>query len=316
MFPSRRSAAARAPAAAADGLNDVLRQVRRIDLRTRRLVAALASGGYRSAFRGTGLEFEEVREYAAGDDVRSIDWNVTARAGRPYVKVFREERELGIVLLVDVSGSMRFGAIPGLSPRAKLASAAEATATLAVSALRNRDRIGLVAFAERTLLHLPARRGRPHALRLVREVLAAGGAGAGRADLAHALDEVRRVARRRSVVVLISDFIDAGAGLDAALARAARKHDVIGLRIADPGEDRLPPGGAPLVIADPEGDGELVLANGAKARAAYAAARAGERARVARAFAASGCDLVDLRTDAPAATALARFFARRGGRRG
>ena len=296
------------------GLADILRQVRRIELRTRRMVASLTGGGYRSAFRGTGLEFEEVREYTPGDDVRAIDWNVTARAGRPYVKVFREERELTILLLVDVSGSMRFGAIPGISPRAKLALAAEAAAVVAVSALRNRDRIGLVAFAERTRLHLPARRGRGHALRLVREVLATGADG--RADLGHALDELQRVAKRRTVTFLISDFIGSGERLAPALARAARRHDVIGLRVADPGEERLPDGGAPLVIADPEGDGELVLANGHHARTAYAAAWAAQRAQVARAFAGSGCDLLDLRTDGATATALARFFSRRGGRRG
>ena len=299
---------------APDALADILRQVRRIELRTRRLVASLTAGGYRSAFRGTGLEFEEVREYTPGDDVRAIDWNVTARAGRPYVKVFREERELTILLLVDVSGSMRFGAIPGISPRAKLALAAEAAAVVAVSALRNRDRIGLVAFAERTRLHLPARRGRAHALRLVREVLAIGADG--RADLGHAIDELQRVAKRRVVAFIVSDFIGTGEGLGPALARAARRHDVIGLRIADPAEERLPAGGAPLVIADPEGDGELVLANGRHARAAYADAWTAQRAQVARAFAGAGCDLLDLRTDGGTAQAIARFFARRGGRRG
>lgn len=296
-------------------LSEILRQVKRIELRTEKLVSTLASGGYRSAFRGTGLEFEEVREYSAGDDVRQIDWNVTARAGRPYVKVFREERELSTVLLVDVSGSMRFGAIPGVSPRAKLALAAEAAAVVAVNALRNRDRIGLVAFADRTLTHLPSRRGRGHALRVVREVLAQRRAR-GRADLAHAIDELRRVAKRRAVVFLVSDFLGAGDALGPALARAARRHDVIGLRVHDPGEERLPGGSVPLALADPEGDGELVLANGRSARTAYAAAWKAERERTARAFAAAGCDLVDLRTDGSAVAALTRFFRERRGRRG
>ncbi|MBA2480978.1 MAG: DUF58 domain-containing protein, partial [Planctomycetes bacterium] len=154
-------------------LKELLRQVKRIELRTERLVSSLAAGRYRSAFRGQGMEFDEVREYAAGDDVRTIDWNVTARAGRPYVKVFREERELTTMLLVDVSASMRFGAIPGMSPRVKLALAAEAAAVVGVTALRNHDRLGLVLFSDRTELHLPARKGRGHAMRLVREVLAA-----------------------------------------------------------------------------------------------------------------------------------------------
>nr|MBA3938689.1 DUF58 domain-containing protein [Planctomycetota bacterium] len=172
-----------------DGLAEILRQVKRIEIRTSRLVSGLAAGPYRSAFRGQGMAFEEVREYSPGDDVRSIDWNVTARAGAPYVKVFREERELTVFLLVDVSGSMRFGAIPRVSPRAKLALAAEAAAVVAVSALKNNDRIGLVTFSDRTEVHLAARKGRSHVARLLREVLASR-AGTRPTDLAHALDEL------------------------------------------------------------------------------------------------------------------------------
>lgn len=293
-----------------DRLGEILRQVRRIELRTERMVSSLTAGAFRSAFKGSGLEFEEVREYSAGDDVRSIDWNVTARAGKPYVKVFREERELSLAVLVDVSGSMRFGAIPGISERAKLALAAEATAVVAVNALRNRDRIGLVTFAGTTVGHLPLRRGRGHCLRLVREVLGARTAP-GRADPVHALDELRRVARRRTVCFVVSDFLGMDDRLGDALARAARRHDIIGLRIADPAEQRLPVGSLPLALVDPEGDGELVLANSARARNAYAAAYQHQRKRVADLFRGSGCDLVDLRTDSAAAPALMRFFTER-----
>jgi uncharacterized protein (DUF58 family) len=291
-------------------LAEILRQVRRIELRTERMVSSLTAGAFRSAFKGSGLEFEEVREYSAGDDVRAIDWNVTARAGRPYVKVFREERELSLAVLVDVSGSMRFGAIPGISPRAKLALAAEAAAVVAVNAMRNRDRIGLVTFAGATQAHLPLRRGRAHCLRLVREVLAARPA-AGRADPVHALDELRRVARRRTVCFLVSDFLGMDDRLGDALARAARRHDIIGLRIADPGEERLPAGTMPLALADPEGDGEVVLANGRRSRALYAAAWTAQRKRVADLFRGAGCDLVDLRSDGAAAPAMMRFFGER-----
>src|SRR4051812_28706505 len=190
-------------------LKDILRQVKRIELRTNRLVSSLAAGRYRSAFRGQGMEFDEGREYTEGDDIRAIEWNVTARAGRPYVKVYREERELTVMLLVDVSASMRFGAIPGLSPRVKIALAAEAAAVVGVTALRNHDRIGLVLFSDRTELHLPARKGRGHAMRLVREVLAAPQLeGAARATgLAESLDELARVAKRRAVCFVVSDFI-------------------------------------------------------------------------------------------------------------
>jgi len=292
-------------------LKDVLRQVKRIELRTERLVSSLAAGRYRSAFKGQGLEFDEVREYTPGDDVRTIDWNVTARAGRPYVKVFREERELTTMLLVDVSGSMRFGAIPAISPRAKLALAAEAAAVVAVTALRNHDRIGLTAFSDRSELHLPPRKGRGHAMRLLREVLAAQARHGRGTDIAAALDALVAHAKKRTVCFLVSDFLSGDEALARALARAARRHDVVGLRIADPAEQALPAGATPLVLADPEGDEELVLSAGRHARAAYAAAYAAQRGRVQSLFRAAGCDLVDLSTDQPAFTAMSRFFAQR-----
>lgn len=302
-------------AAPAD-VSEILRQVRRIELRTERLVSSLAAGRYRSAFRGQGMEFDEVREYAAGDDVRAIDWNVTARAGRPYVKVFREERELTVLLLVDVSGSMRFGAIPGISPRAKLALAAEAAAVVGVTALRNGDRLGLVLFSDRTEVHVPARRGRGHALRVVREVLSPP-PGARPTDLAHALTELSRVARRRAVCFVISDFLGDPAGrpaLATALARAARRHDVVGLRISDPGEAALPAIGGTLLMRDPEGGRTLALAGGTAAAARYAAAWSEARGATERLFRAADCDLVDLSTRASALDALQRFFRQRRSR--
>ena len=297
-----------------DALADVLRQVKKIELRTKRLVSSLAAGPYRSAFRGQGMAFEEVREYSPGDDIRQIDWNVTARAGTPYIKVFREERELNLVLLVDVSGSMRFGAIPGVSPRAKLALAAEAAAVIAVTALKNNDRIGLVTFSDRTELHLPARKGRGHVGRLLREVLAAP-ATTRPTDLAHALDELVRVSKRRAVCFLISDFLFTRGTTDLrfndALARASRRHDVVGLRVCDPAETTLPRGSTPLVLQDPEGNGMQVLANGRAARAAYEEAWHEARSAVTSAFRGADGDLVDLRTDQSAFTALARFFRER-----
>lgn len=300
-------------AEARSDVSEILRQVRRIELRTERLVSSLAAGRYRSAFRGQGMEFDEVRAYAAGDDVRAIDWNVTARAGSPYVKVFREERELTVLLLVDVSGSMRFGAIPGISPRAKLALAAEAAAVVGVTALRNGDRLGLVLFSDRTEMHVPARRGRGHALRVVREVLSPA-AGARPTDLAHALDELSRVARRRAVCFLVSDFLAAPAArpaLATALARAGRRHDIVGLRISDPGEASLPAVGGTLVMRDPEGGRTLALAGGKAASARYAAAWQEARGATDRLFRAAGCDLVDVSTSESALGALERFFRQR-----
>ena len=293
-------------------VSEILRQVRRIELRTERLVTSLASGGYRSAFKGQGMEFDEVREYSAGDDVRAIDWNVTARAGKPYVKVFREERELTIVLVVDVSASMRFGAIPGLSQRAKLALAAEAAAVVGVNALRNNDRLGLVLASDRTERHLAARKGRGHCLRVVREVLAPVESARG-TDLGHALDELVRVARRRAVCFVVSDFLGAGdtPAFAPALARAARRHDLIGLRVMDPAEATLPPGNIPLAVVDPETGAHALLANGSAARRTYAAAWTAARDSTAKAFRGAGCDLVDLTTTESAVAALLRFFRQR-----
>jgi uncharacterized protein (DUF58 family) len=297
-----------------EAMADILRQVKRIEIRTNRLVSSLAAGPYRSAFRGQGMAFEEVREYVPGDDVRTIDWNVTARAGTPFVKVFREERELSTFLLVDISGSMRFGAIPGVSPRAKLSLAAEAAAVVAITALRNNDRIGLVAFSDRTELHLPTRKGRHHVTRLLREVLASQ-ATTRPTDLAHALDELARVAKRRSVCFLISDFIldqdVQRARFAESLARASRRHDVVGLRIADAAESTLPAGSSPFVLEDPEGGGGGVFAGGKRARAAYERAWRDARTQVAAAFRSADCDLVDLDTGRSAFSALDLFFRQR-----
>jgi uncharacterized protein (DUF58 family) len=298
----------------AEAMAEILRQVRRIEIRTNRLVSSLAAGPYRSAFRGQGMAFEEVREYVPGDDVRTIDWNVTARAGTPFVKVFREERELNTFLLVDISGSMRFGMIPGISPRAKLSLAAEAAAVVAITALRNNDRIGLVTFSDRTELHLPTRKGRGHVTRLLREVLASEATNRP-TDLAHALDELAHVAKRRSVCFLISDFLFTNGANDLrfadSLARASRRHDVVGLRIADAAEATLPSGSSPLVLHSPEGEAMGVFANGTRARAAYAHAWQAARTHVEAAFRGADCDLVDLDTAHSAFSALSRFFRER-----
>jgi uncharacterized protein (DUF58 family) len=297
-----------------EALAEILRQVKRIEIRTNRVVSSLAAGPYRSAFRGQGMAFEEVREYVAGDDIRSIDWNVTARTGTPFVKVFREERELSTFLLVDVSGSMRFGAIPGISPRAKLALAAEAAAVVAVSALKNNDRIGLVTFSDRTELHLPARKGRGHVTRLLREVLASE-VTSRPTSLVHALDELAHVAKRRTVCFLISDFLFPRGVLDQrfaeSLARANRRHDVVGLRICDPAEASLPAGSTPLVVNNPEGEEVGVFAHGRRERRAYAEAWRTGRDQVQAAFRGADCDLVDLDTTRSTFAALTRFFRER-----
>jgi len=235
----------------------IMEMVRQIELRTRRKVDELLAGHYRSVFRGRGLDFDSVREYSPGDETRTIDWNVTARAGRPFVKTFREERELVAWILVDVSASSDFGS----ADTTKRAMAAELACLLALSAVRNNDKVGLLMFSDRVEVHVPPGKGRGHVMRLVREILDCRPVGRG-TDIAAALGLVGRMARRRSVIFVISDFelpSDGGQSL-AALVRAARpvgaRHDVVGLELRDPREQPLPDLG--LVSLEDAETGEVI----------------------------------------------------------
>lgn len=298
-----------------DELKDILRQVKRIELRTRQAMNDLTAGAYKSRFRGQGMEFEEVREYVPGDDVRTIDWNVSARANKPFVKVFREERELTVMLLVDLSGSMQFGAIPGLpgaagNPRSKMSAAAEAAAVIAITAMQNKDKIGLIGFHESTVVHVQPRRGRNHSMRLIREILSHNHQ-AHSTDLAHAIDELMRVNRKRSVCFIVSDFLTPDSALGDILSRAARRHDIVGLRIHDPSECHLPTGTAPMMVQDPESDETLCLANNKKIQAQYQRAWKQQQEQTEKYFRSAGCDLLDLSTDMNCIAAIQRFFQKR-----
>jgi uncharacterized protein (DUF58 family) len=235
----------------------IMEMVRRIELRTRRQVDEMLAGHYRSVFRGRGIDFDSVREYVPGDETRTIDWNVTARAGRPFVKTFREERELVAWILVDVSASSDFGS----TDTTKRALAAELACLLALSAVRNNDKVGLLMFSDRVEVHVPPAKGRAHAMRLVRDILDCRPQGRG-TDIGAALELVGRTARRRSVIFLISDFElpnDGGRSL-AALVRAARpvgaRHDVVGFELRDPREQALPDLG--LVSLEDAETGEVI----------------------------------------------------------
>ena len=254
----------------------LMRQVARIRVVTKRLVDDHLSGEYHSVFKGQGIEFDEVREYTPGDDVRSIDWNVTARMGHPYVKRFAEERELTIMFLVDTSGSQGFGS----DRRTKSQLAAEVTCLLALSAIQNQDKVGLILFSDRIEKSVPPRKGRTAAMRIVREVLAAEETRGG-TDIAAALRFLNNVQKRRAVVFVISDFMDDGY---ARLLRvAARKHDVICCPISDPRENALPSVGL-IEVEDPETGDLVLLDTGSRAlreqfaEQARATRRAGERA--------------------------------------
>ena len=293
-----------------DDIKELLKQVKRIEIRSRQDMDDLTAGAYRSRFKGQGMAFEDVREYVPGDDVRHIDWNVSARAGHPYVKVFREEREMTVLLVVDCSGSMRFGAIPGFSSRSKMATAAEAAAMVAITALANKDQIGLLVFSDRCERHLAPRRGRNHILRLVREIIDPTRPPRS-TDLTAALDEVLRTQRRRTVCFLVSDFLNLDERFAARLQRVRRKHDLIGIRIDDPAERELPKGTWPLALEDPETGNMAVLADNLRARERYRQAWLQQRERCRLAFLAAACDLLDCDTESSTLRSLQRFFSLR-----
>jgi len=212
---------------------EILKKIRRIELRTRRLVNSIFAGQYHSVFKGRGMNFEEVREYAPGDEIRSIDWNVTARMNVPYIKKFTEERELTVILLVDVSASGLFGSIE-LSKREL---AAEVASILAFSAINNNDKVGLLLFTNEVELFIPPKKGRLHTLRLIREMLYFEPKGRG-TNLAGALDYMNRVISRRAVVFMISDFM--APDFTKALTVTSRRHDLVAMPVTDPGESDLP----------------------------------------------------------------------------
>jgi uncharacterized protein (DUF58 family) len=223
---------------------EVLRQVKLLELRTRGLVNSLFTGEYRSVFKGQGMEFAEVREYQAGDEVRSIDWNVTARMQRPYVKRYIEERELTVMLAVDVSGSERFGT----RRRFKSEVASELAAVLAMSAIRNNDRVGALLFTEQIEHVVPPRKGRRHALRLIRDILAFEPAGRA-TDIAAATEYLSKMLAHKAIIFLVSDFL--GADFERPLKLLAQRHDVVAVSVEDPSERILPDIGLVRLI-DPE----------------------------------------------------------------
>jgi uncharacterized protein (DUF58 family) len=294
--------------APAPTLAEVMRQVRRIDLGTRGLVASRFSGEYHSVFKGQGIEFVEVRPYLPGDDVRAIDWNVTARTGEAHVKKYVEERELTVLLLVDLSGSQRFGT----RGRFKSEMVAEVAATLAMSAVRNNDRVGLLVFTDRVEAFVPPAKGRRHVLRIIRDLLAFAPAGRG-TDLPGAIRHAVRMLRSRSIVFIVSDFHTPGRqeALERAMAGAAARHDVVPVVLSDPAETELPDVGV-LRLIDPEtGDVVTVDTGSAVARTRFAGAAEAERAVVRRLFRRLGVDEIALRTDEAVSGAVLSFFRRR-----
>lgn len=280
---------------------ELMKHVRRIKVFTAKLVEEHVSGEYHSVFKGRGMEFEEVREYVPGDDVRSIDWNVTARMGHPYVKRFCEERELTIVFLVDISGSMCCGS----SERSKAEVAAELTSLLALSAIRNQDKVGLILFSDRIEKYIPPRKGRTAAMRLVREVLAAEETRR-RTDIAAALRFLNQVQKRKAVVFLISDFMTTG--YENELRVTARRHDLIGCPIGDRNETALSNVGL-LEIQNPETGELFMLDTGAAGVRAFFNSRALiEEQEQRERFKKLKIDNLALATDRPFVDDVRRLF--------
>ncbi len=287
---------------------DMLARIRRIEIRARRLVANVFFGEYHSVFKGRGIEFSEVRQYQPGDDVRLIDWNVTARMGVPYVKQYIEERELTVLIAVDVSASSSFTS----TAVTKRELAAEVAATLAFAAVSNSDRVGLLTFSDRVEQFVPPGKSRRHVLRIIRELLYHDPQGRG-TDLSAALTYLARVARRRAIVFLISDFFDQG--YEQPLRAASLRHEVVALTLSDPREDSLPDVGL-LELEDAETGARALLDTAdSRVRDAYAARARAAAARRSRTLAAIGVDEIPLRTDGSYVEPLLRAFRARERRR-
>ena len=283
---------------------EILQTVRAIEIRTRSLVNDVFAGEYSSVFKGRGREFAEVREYLYGDDVRSIDWNVTARTGVPYVKKFTEEREQTVMFLVDASRSLDFGSVR----RMKGEIAAELSAVLAFSAIRNNDKVGAIFFTDRVELFIPPKKGKKHVLRVIREMLYFRPEGRG-TDIGSAVEYLSRVVRRRAVVFLISDFI--APDYSRPLKVANRRHDLIAITISDPAEDRLPSVGLVHFQDAETGEERILDLASAGVREGLKAKRQEMLGYRRRLFRRSGVDSIDVATNQPYTEPLIAFFRRR-----
>jgi uncharacterized protein (DUF58 family) len=287
---------------------ELLKKIRTIEIVTERLVRDRMAGQYHSVFKGSGIAFSEVREYMPGDDIRQIDWNVSARMNEPYVKLFTEEREMTVLLLVDMSASGRFGS----RDQVKRELAAEIAAVLAFSAIRNNDRVGLIVFTDEVERFVPPKKGKKHVLRVISEILSFEPRSP-RTRISVGLDFLGRIAQRRAVAFLVSDFLAPAAEYERSLRVTARRHDLVPVTITDPLEEALPPVGL-VELEDPE-TGEVVVfdTSGPEARAFAAESRRAREAREAL-WKRLSLDAISLRTDRPYLPALTSFFEARARR--
>jgi len=288
-------------------MREILKRVRQIEIRSRRTVNDVLAGEYHSVFKGRGMEFDEVREYEPGDEIRDIDWNVTARTGRPFVKRFVEEREQTVFFVVDVSASGEFGT----DRRMKGEIAAEICAILAFSAIQNNDRVGLLSFSDRVEEMIPPKKGRKHVLRVVRELLFAQPNGRG-TNVPLALDTVNQLLKRRSIVFVVSDFLSGD--LRRPLMITNRRHDLIAIRISDPREEVLPPVGI-VELKDAEtGESMLVDTSNRLVRELFAQSNQRRQLGLEKEFHSLGVDHIDIRTSEPYLNPIVKFFRMRAKR--
>jgi uncharacterized protein (DUF58 family) len=284
---------------------DILRKVRQIEIQTRRAVNEVFAGEYKSVFRGQGMEFSEVREYQIGDDIRRIDWNVTARFSHPYIRIMDEERELTVYFAVDISSSTQFGT----AEQFKSELAAEVCSVLSFSAIRNGDKVGMISFNDRIEKYIPPRKGKSNAMRVIREILF-GEHRAGKTDINGSLQYLFRVARKKSVVFIVSDFYDLD--FNQSLKPLANKHDVILLHVVDPIDRALPNLGL-ISFMDPESGEERIVDTGdTNIREQYALAFAERSIRLDKMAKNAKADLITLHTDQSYLEPLANFFRMRG----
>ncbi len=283
---------------------ELLKRVRRIEIKTKGLSKQIFSGEYHSAFKGRGMSFSEVRGYQYGDDVRNIDWNVTARSGEPYVKVFEEERELTVMLLVDISKSSFFGTVK--QPKNELIT--EICAVLAFSAAQNNDKVGLLLFSDRVEKYLPPKKGRGHVLRIIRELLDTRPQGSG-TDIGMALTYFTNMVKKRSICFLVSDYL--ATGYERPLRLAARRHDLVGLHLYDPREKELPAVGLLRATDAESGKTQWIDTDSRRVRDRYAGWYAEHRDYFTAAFRQSGADTLSVETTEDYVKELLRFFQRR-----
>ncbi len=291
--------------------NDLIKKIKRIEIRTRRLVADSFGGEYQSVFKGRGMEFDEVRPYQPGDEIRTIDWNVTARSGEPYIKRFTEERELTVMLVVDASGSGEFGS----QGRFKRELSAELTAVLAFAATTNNDKVGLIVFTDQIEMYIPPRKGRRHVLRIVRDLLAFEPAGHG-TNLKLALDTVNRVLKRRGIVFFISDFLDDLSKYERSLAVTNKRHDLVAVDLNDPLEIDIANVGI-IALQDSETREIRWVDTSSRAwRDIFEQRTAHRTEQLTKAFNRAKVDRVEVTTNNDYVTALTHFFAKRTARMG